>query len=328
MSANNQLVPTTPVGVPVLVSGPSRDEILRVLNLDQRKPETMALILTRERYGLDPILKHALLIQGTLYVTRDGLMHVAHVSGKFDGLEVEQLGETPTHYIAKATVWRKDMTRPFVFQGRFPKSKPMAKEFGPEMAEKVAECRALRRAFDISLCSREETWENEDPAPLMQSPQRPAVHAAHPRRIVAPSAPAQEPTEDLLAAGKAFIDAAGKIGYQFVDKADRFGWLNLCLGLEWDAEIAYTVAQIKEATGKLPDLLGKWLAEQKPIGHLPEAADEEGVFLPEAPAAPVQEPLESADEELTDPFDEILEATAVLPKKKDSRMSGDGKVML
>lgn len=149
------------------------EAILRALNLDPKDANTQALVLTCQRYGLDPLLKHAVLIQKALYVTRDGLLHVAHSSGKLDGIEVEALPETPTHFVARASVWRKDMSRPFVYQGRYPKAGrggPGA-QFGPEMAEKVAECRALRRAFSIALCSREEAWEEDAPAPRVIAPE-------------------------------------------------------------------------------------------------------------------------------------------------------------
>jgi hypothetical protein len=158
----------------------SKEMVLAALNLDPRDPNTQALVLTCQRYNLDPLLKHAVLIQKALYVTRDGLIHIAHTSGAFDGIEVEMLEETTTHYIARAKVWRKDMSRPFVYQGRYPKAGrggPGA-QYGPEMAEKVAECRALRRAFAIGLCSREETWEEIEEAP--SRPETPAVEGRRP----------------------------------------------------------------------------------------------------------------------------------------------------
>lgn len=154
--------------------------VLRALRLDPKDPNTQALVLTCGRYGLDPLLKHAVLIQGTLYVTRDGLMHVAHASGRFDGISVRSLPDTPTHYVAEATVWRKDMGHPFVYTGRYPKGGkggPGA-QYGPEMAEKCAECRALRRAFSVALCSREELFDQDDaPAPNVDENSKLAAEA-------------------------------------------------------------------------------------------------------------------------------------------------------
>ena len=183
MSTSLAISPSTPATV-------SKEMVLAALNLDPRDPNTQALVLTCQRYNLDPLLKHAVLIQKALYVTRDGLIHIAHTSGVFDGIEVEMLEESPTHYIARAKVWRKDMGRPFVYQGRYPKAGrggPGA-QYGPEMAEKVAECRALRRAFAIGLCSREETWEDIEDAPAAVP-----ISPSQPRNITPPKA--SDPTQ-------------------------------------------------------------------------------------------------------------------------------------
>ncbi len=127
-----------------------QEAILKSLNLNPRDPKTQALLLICDRYNLDPILKHLVLISGNPYVTRDGLLHVAHRTGQLDGIEVVDCGEYETHYWAKVAVYRKDMGRPFTYVGRFAKNKAMAKEYGPEMAVKTAEVAALRRAFSVT----------------------------------------------------------------------------------------------------------------------------------------------------------------------------------
>lgn len=161
------------------------DIVLNYLGLRRGDPKAQALVFACRMYGFDPLLKHIVLIRSgndtNIYVTRDGLLHAAHLSGRFNGMDVEQLHETQSHYIARCSVWRKDMERAFTFQGRYPKQGGNAK-YGPEMAEKVAVCRALRHAFDVSLCSREETWEEDDSitpiAPARQStPAAPAIPA-------------------------------------------------------------------------------------------------------------------------------------------------------
>lgn len=136
------------------------DAVLKAVGINARDPNAQALLLTCERYGLDPILKHMILIQGRPYVTRDGLLHVAHRSGQFDGIEVVEQGETQTHHTAKVSVYRKDMGRPFTYIGRYPKN-GSNKGYGPEMAVKCGEVMALRRAFNVGLCAREEVWDQE-----------------------------------------------------------------------------------------------------------------------------------------------------------------------
>lgn len=177
--------------------------VLRHLGLDANDPAAQALVLACQRYDLDPILRHALLIEEKkgdkrLYVTRDGLLHVAHRSDQLDGIEVLEQGETDTHHVARVAVHRKDMSKPFVYVGRYPKMRPSfewytkadggrAKRkvgdephpYGPEMAVKCAEAMALRRAFDVSLSAVEEMWDRQDiaaqPAPQAIGKESPSV---------------------------------------------------------------------------------------------------------------------------------------------------------
>ncbi|HXH55690.1 MAG TPA: hypothetical protein VNL12_00140, partial [Iamia sp.] len=154
--------------------------VLKALKLDPRDPNTQALLVVCDRYGLDPLLKHMVLIQSSPYVTRDGYLAVAHRSGVFDGMEVLEQSDDGTHYVAKVAVFRKDMSHPFTFIGRFPKNKPMAKEYGPEMAVKVAEVQALRRAFNVTgIGAADERWDTvPDVAPPETTP-RPALPPAN-----------------------------------------------------------------------------------------------------------------------------------------------------
>lgn len=129
--------------------------VLRTLKLDPERAETQALMLVCERYGLDPLLRHVVLIDGRPYVTRDGLLHVAHASGELDGMEVVEERETPQEWRATVAVYRRGMSRPFRYGGRYSKQ-GRNKAYGPEMALKTAESMALRRAFDVALASADE----------------------------------------------------------------------------------------------------------------------------------------------------------------------------
>lgn len=147
--------------------------LLKAVGLDRVTPEQRELALAiAKRYDLDLLLKHLVLIEGRPYITRDALLHVAHRSGVLDGIEVteptvrtiEGAGE---FWYVEAAVYRKDMSRPFRYGGRYP-TKGGNQKFAPEMATKVAECMALRRAFDVSAPTAEERWDVEMPVP--QSP--------------------------------------------------------------------------------------------------------------------------------------------------------------
>lgn len=175
--------------------------ILAHLKLNPRDPQTQALLLVCDRYGLDPILKHAVLIQGTLYVTRDGLLSIAHRSGQFDGIELLDEGETQTHWTAKVSVYRKDMGRPFTYSGRYPKS-GSNKTHGPEMAVKCAEVMALRRAFNVTgIPAREEAWDIDDQTGEFRNPA--AIEAT------------VTVTVDARAAKERLLDAVRACGWEY-----------------------------------------------------------------------------------------------------------------
>lgn len=136
--------------------------ILRAFNINPNDPKAQAMILACDKYGLDPLLKHAVLISGNLYVTRDGLLHVAHRSGLLDGIVVDEEGESPTEWWAKVTVYVKGQSHGYTYSGRYPKS-GQQKKYGPEMAVKCAEVMALRRAFGVTgIATVEEQWDKAD----------------------------------------------------------------------------------------------------------------------------------------------------------------------
>lgn len=126
------------------------EQLVRYLGLDPSKPQDRAAVAVCRHYGFDPLLKHVVVIpKGGVYITRDGLLNVAHRSGQLDGIVVEQ---DPTlidgEWVAKVTVHRKDMRHGFTFPGRYPQAGGN-RQYAPEMALKAAEAHALRRAFDI-----------------------------------------------------------------------------------------------------------------------------------------------------------------------------------
>ena len=138
--------------------------LLKAVGLDRAAPEQRQLaIAIAERYGLDLMLKHLVLIDGKPYVTRDALLHIAHRSGQFDGIQTTTPEIVGDEWRCSATVWRKDMGHPFTYGGRYP-VKGRNANFAPEMAIKVAESMALRRAFNVAAPVAEERWDVELPA--------------------------------------------------------------------------------------------------------------------------------------------------------------------
>lgn len=136
-------------------------ETLTYLGLDPRRAETRALVLLCERYRLDPLLGHAAIIKTKNgprpYITRDGMLEVAHRSGDLDGIVVDELREGETGWAATVSVHRKSCSHPFTYSAGCGRHEPQA-EYGngPELALARAERRALRRAFAIPTDDRAE----------------------------------------------------------------------------------------------------------------------------------------------------------------------------
>jgi hypothetical protein len=232
------------------------DAVLKTLNLNPQDPNTQALLLICERYRLDPLLKHLVLIQGRPYVTRDGYLTIAHASGEFDGIEIVEEGEDSEVWWARAAVYRKDMSRPFVYRGRYPK-KGGNKQYGPEMAVKCAEVMAMRRAFGVTgVGAADERWDVDTHERI-----DPGVGADLAERINALGADSR----------KAFLD---RFGYRPQDlRADyQEEALEFTVALEDEAEQAEADATTAAAAaGELP--AGDPDPEQP---ELPEIKDENG----------------------------------------------------
>jgi hypothetical protein len=135
--------------------------LLKAIGLDRLAPEQRELALNiANRYDLDLLLKHLVMIDGRPYITRDGLLHIAHRSGAFDGIETTEPTLVDGFWRSTCSVYRKDMSHPFTYAGRYPEKGQNAK-FAPEMAVKVGEVMSLRRAFDVAAPTLEERWDIE-----------------------------------------------------------------------------------------------------------------------------------------------------------------------
>lgn len=177
--------------------------LLKAVGLDKLQPEQRELALNiAARYDLDLLLKHLVIIEGRAYITRDGLIHVAHRSGVFDGIEVEPAVKVDGYWRSMCSVYRKDMSRPFTYPGRYPASGGNAK-YNEEMAVKVAEVAALRRAFDVSAPTVEERWDDAEAEVPAEAPKaRSLAELARERRE------SLEPTEPAAQADPAPVTEA------------------------------------------------------------------------------------------------------------------------
>lgn len=130
---------------------PDDEQILNYLGLNPRDPKSRAVVAVAQRYSLDPVLKHVIVIpKGGAYITRDGYLHIAHRSGQLDGIVVEEDPHiVDGEWRCRVSVYRKDMRYPFTFPGRY-SVQGANRQYAQEMALKVAESHALRRAFDVA----------------------------------------------------------------------------------------------------------------------------------------------------------------------------------
>ena len=137
---------------------------LRYLGIQPDSLESHALVLLCRRYRLDPLLGHIELItvrggKARPYITRDGLLEIAHRSGHLDGIVVDEQRRNTTGdgWTAYVSVWRNDMGHPFTYGAQCKDTEPQAKDgHGPEMALARAERRALKRAFNVAAYDSDE----------------------------------------------------------------------------------------------------------------------------------------------------------------------------
>jgi len=175
-------------------------DALAYLGLDPRRPEVQALVLLGRRYGLDLLLGEIQLIATKTgpktYISRNGLLTVAHRSGQLDGLVVDEQRRNSTDdgWTAYVSVWRKDMSHPFRYGAQCKDNEPQAQAGnGPEMALARAERRALLRAFNIPVDDEVES----DATPPVPDPPHHVVEGADPKDKL------------VCSCGRVFATAAG-----------------------------------------------------------------------------------------------------------------------
>jgi hypothetical protein len=199
---------TTALATVPATEDPRELALLKAVGLDRLAPEQRELALNiAARYELDLLLKHLVMIDGRPYITRDGLLHIAHRSGQLDGIETTEPAIVDDFWRASCSVWRKDMSRAFTYTGRYP-TKGGNQRFAPEMATKVAEVMALRRAFDVAAPTLEERWDIEVPAePPAPKPTLAAKVAEKAAEVAKPDTlPTKEPEPETETEPSAKVD--------------------------------------------------------------------------------------------------------------------------
>jgi len=183
------------------------EKALRYLGLHPENPATWVLAALSRKYDLDPLLNEVAVIQTKQglrpYITRDGLLSIAHRSGQFDGMTTDDLHEGEHGWGATVTVWRKDMSHGFTYSAGCGKHEPQAQQgHGPEMALARAERRALHRAFNVPTTGGD--WdappdvEHEPPYSGAPAPQEAAIARSPAEQRATFIAPTNDQTAEIV----------------------------------------------------------------------------------------------------------------------------------
>ena len=210
----------------MLVPLENQEAVLNALGLNPRDARVQALALVAQRYNLDMLLKHVFLIQGTIYVSHAGLLHLAHTSGQLDGLEVEVV-DKQDRWVATAKVWRKDMRMPFVYTDECLKNERQVND-KRKRAITRAERNALRRAFDVGVDVYDEGDIRETPVTLSSNrpelqgeggPQVPGLDTSRSKESEPPSP--SIPMEPW----KALVIRCRELGMTDDERRNMVGWM-------------------------------------------------------------------------------------------------------
>ncbi len=137
--------------------------------------EFQIFLALAQKYDLDPFARQIWCVKydknepAAIFTGRDGFLHLAHMTGQFDGMETtvrkeneplvikDKYGRVKINsdfqYVATCTVYRKDMNHPItveVWEEEYNTGNKFWTTKRRTMIQKVAESQALRRAFDIS----------------------------------------------------------------------------------------------------------------------------------------------------------------------------------
>ena len=121
--------------------------------------EKQLLTAVSQRYGLDPLAREVMMLDGNVYVTAAGIKRLAIQDPDYDGCEIEIIERNweTNQFLVKAKVWKKDCSRPFEdFGDASPENSRMKGGALLRHAITRARARAMRSAFSIPFCSVEE----------------------------------------------------------------------------------------------------------------------------------------------------------------------------
>ena len=253
--------------------------------------------------GLNPMLKLIWCVKNEnrpdlpaqIYVSRDGLLAIAHRSGQFNGMESGTKKNEDGDEVGWCTVWRKDMDHPFhseILRKEYDTQKALWKDKPATMSIKVAEAHCLRRAFDIQgVYTPDEMPEQEVAGPMRMVPDtsRPVSAIAEPANPQAP-AKSTSPPRDTDAGPVLRCDVCGR-------STDE-----------------YPALPIRERDGTM--ICGPCQRKADKEMHVPSSADPAPAPAKAVPTPPAKVPAPTATGAVCEGCGKVLEAS----EEKTSRL--------
>ena len=228
---------------------PDQARILAYIGLNPGDIRAHAVVLVAERYGLDPLMNHIIILpkSGRPYITVDGFRHIALAHPQYDGMEIT---EGPTRvggeWYARVAVYRKDKGHPFEMPGWA----EVGRDNSRDMAITRAKRRAFREAFDVSVPPAIFADDDDDDRPVIVAQSVPPdVNAAASDSGGASPAPGGTPS--LTASQRTQIQAGFKaIGV--TDRKERLELITVWLGgVKVESVNALTTTDADEVLARL-----------------------------------------------------------------------------
>lgn len=124
---------------------------------NEKERETLKLVAIQ--YGLDPLTREVMILNGQVYVTAAGLQKLALRDPEYDGCEVDIIEARwdKDFFLVKARVWKKACSHPFEDYGDAdPTTSKLKGHALFRHAVTRARARAMRSAFAVPFCAVEE----------------------------------------------------------------------------------------------------------------------------------------------------------------------------
>gem|GEM_PF-2217259 len=208
---------------------------------NEKERETLKLVAIQ--YGLDPLTREVMMLNGQVYVTAAGLQKLALRDPEYDGCEVDIIEAQwdRDFFVVKARVWKKACSHPFEDYGDADPSTSKLKGHALfRHAVTRARARAMRSAFAVPFCALEELDDEQRIQWLVQQ----RSHTTE-----------QEP-----------LHATEKQRNALIGLSKQIGWTRVALGAELDRR--FGTSQLDDLTRSQASQMIQELGERAKEPHV------------------------------------------------------------